>query len=653
MAVCKVNLISIIGPSKKLDELVNVCGESGVFQPDSVGSFYSNTQNFLPVSEQNPYSSLLMELKNSIYSCGGKTEVVNTSGFHVSRSKMEKYVKCFSSKVNELMDKKRAAHAKIAKHKEEIEKLRHFLSLDKTLEDVLSCEYIKAKFGKMPMENYLRLEEVSAECEKQGIELLFFKFDADKEYVWGVYFADMEHLDEIDRVFSGMYFSEVELTNCPKTPRWRIQELERECKDLENTIKVIESEILAFWNSQKQECMKFFQKIEKLSTYFEIKSYAATYGNSFILVGWVPQDDLDKFKESISAVEGIEYSVDKGSNLLSKSPPVKLKNRNMFKPFEALVEMYGMPCYNEMDPTAFVAITYPILFGIMFADLGQGLLVALIGWFMCKFKGLDFGKVLIPCGISSAIFGTLFGSVFGFEHVLDPLYKAVFGLPEKPIEVMSASATNMIIYSAVALGILFMIISMILGAYASIKRGSVWRAVFSTSGVCGITFYCSVIYMILNPQVMSGSNGTLYLLFLIILPVVLIAFKEILIKALTPGENWKPKSWGEYLTEVFFELFEMLLSYLSNTMSFLRVGAFVLAHAGMMMAVFTLAEMMGGIGYVLTVIVGNLIVTALEALLAGIQGLRLEFYEMFGKFFEGQGRPFSPIVYNKKTNKIN
>ena len=653
MAVCKVNLVSIIGPSKKLDELVNVCGESGVFQPDNVSSFYSNTENIMPVSEQNPYASLLMRLKNSIYSCGGNTETSDVAEFQVSRSKMEKYVKCFSGKVDELIDKKRVAHAKIAKHKEEIEKLNHFLGLDKNLSDVLSCEYIKARFGKIPVENYSRFEEISKECEKRNIELLFFKFDENKEYVWGVYFADIENLSEVDRIFSSMYFSEIEIESCPKTPRWRIQELERECKELEGLIQKIESEILTFWNSQKHECMKFFRKIEKLSTYFEIKSYAATYGSSFILVGWVPEEDFEKFKEKISAVEGIEYSVDKGSDLLSKSPPVKLKNPSIFKPFEALVEMYGMPCYNEMDPTAFVAMTYPLLFGIMFADLGQGLLIALIGWFACKFKGLDFGKVLIPCGISSAVFGTFFGSVFGFEHVLDPFYQAVFGLQEKPIEVMSASATNTIIYSAAGLGILFMIISMALGAYAAVKRGNAWEAVFSTSGVCGIVFYGSIVYMMLNPKVMSGPQSTLYLLLLIILPVVLITFKEIIVKALTPGEDWKPENWGEYLIGAFFELFEVLLSYLSNTMSFLRVGAFVLAHAGMMMAVFTLAETIGGIGYIITIVLGNLIVTALEALLAGIQGLRLEFYEMFSRFFEGQGRIFTPIMYNKKTNKIN
>ena len=94
----------------------------------------------------------------------------------------------------------------------------------------------------------------------------------------------------------------------------------------------------------------------------------------------------------------------------------------------------------------------------------------------------------------------------------------------------------------------------------------------------------------------------------------------------------------------FFELFEMCLSYVTNTMSFLRVGAYILVHAGMMLVVFTLADMVGGVGYPIIVIVGNGLVMALEALLVAIQVLRLDYYEIFSRFYVGEGRPFTPIT---------
>ena len=148
----------------------------------------------------------------------------------------------------------------------------------------------------------------------------------------------------------------------------------------------------------------------------------------------------------------------------------------------------------------------------------------------------------------------------------------------------------------------------------------------------------------------TGIVSMAYVLLLLILPLVILMFSEILIKIVNKEKNWKPESWADYLPQSFFELFEVVLSYVTNTMSFLRVGAFVLVHAGMMMVVFTIADMLPGSGYIIAVVIGNIVVTALEALVAGIQVVRLEFYEMFSKFFEGQGRPFTPVTAEEVLN---
>lgn len=640
------SFVSMIGSVKRLDELVNICGESDIFQPDNVSNFYSNMEQFSIVSEENPYSSPLAKLKNAIYACGAKIEDVDVSKFHISRSRIDKYVNYFSEKIESLVDKKREIHSRIAGIKEEMSKLEHFFDLDKTIEEIVSCEYIRARFGKIPLENYAKFDEIAEENQKRGIDLLFFDFDTDNEYKWGVYFANKENLEEVDRIFSGMRFKEIEMIPYNKAPSLQTIELKRECNALYRETENIEREISEFWISQKDKCMQFYKKIQKLCTYFEMKSYAARYGNSFILVGWIPKDKVNSFKERISSVKSVEYSFDEGSNLLSNSPPVKLKNNKFFSPFEFFVSMYGVPGYNELDPTPFVAITYTILFGIMFADLGQGLLVSLVGWFMWKWKRMALGRALIPCGISSAIFGTLFGSVFGFEHALDPFYKSVFGLHEKPIEVMDPSSSDIIIYSAVAIGIILLIISMALGVYSKFHRKDFGEAIFGANGICGLVFYTSMVFAILDMIMFNtGIVNGLYVSILLVLPLVLIMFKEVIIKLIEKRNDWKPESWADYISQNFFELFEVVLSYVTNTMSFLRVGAFVLVHAGMMLVVFTIAQMFsGGIGYVIAIVLGNIIVAVLEALLSGIQVLRLEFYEMFSKFFDGQGRPYTPVT---------
>jgi len=125
-----------------------------------------------------------------------------------------------------------------------------------------------------------------------------------------------------------------------------------------------------------------------------------------------------------------------------------------------------------------------------------------------------------------------------------------------------------------------------------------------------------------------------------ILPILVIMFKEPL-ERLMHGHKMFPDGVGGFITEAFFEAFEVVLSYITNTMSFLRVGGFVLSHAGMMLVVFTLMEMMSGVvGITLTFVLGNLFVMGLEGLIVGIQVLRLEFYEMFSRYFEGNGIPF-------------
>ena len=145
--------------------------------------------------------------------------------------------------------------------------------------------------------------------------------------------------------------------------------------------------------------------------------------------------------------------------------------------------------------------------------------------------------------------------------------------------------------------------------------------------------------MFLGIHVMTAP----YIIGLVVVPFILIFFSEPLTELVNGEKDWQPESWGGYIVEKLFESIEILLSYVTNTMSFLRVGAFVLVHAGMMMVVFVLAETVGGAGYWVIVVIGNILVMVLEALLVAIQVLRLEYYEMFSRFYSGEGRPCEPV----------
>ena len=253
------------------------------------------------------------------------------------------------------------------------------------------------------------------------------------------------------------------------------------------------------------------------------------------------------------------------------------------------------------------------------------------------------GRILIPCGISSAVFGLVFGSVFGFEHVLDPLYHALFGLEEKPIEVMNPSMTVNIILGAVLIGLFLIMVAMVLNIVSSLRRRDYESGLFGPNGIAGLVFYASLVAGLGGQFIGLHLISVPYVLALIVLPLLLIFLREPLGRLAAGDPDWKPEKWGEFILQNFFELFEIMLSYLSNTMSFLRVGAFVLVHAGMMMAVFAIGNMFHAFGFTVAVIIGNALVMVMEALLVAIQVMRLEFYEMFSRYYNGDGRSFRPL----------
>lgn len=646
MAVSSVKVASIIGVLPALDEVIKVCGKSGIFHPDDALSFYSKNNNFVPLSEGNPYSEPLRKLKDMVKRAGMKLQLVDIADFEVSLKEINDYVNYINYKMGLLLEKKQDILNRITKHQKAQENIGHFIGLDLNLAEIFACKYIKVRFGKLPKESF---EKLNASGEDPY--MLFFPCTVDEKACWGVYFAPLENIAEVDRKFAGLYFERMWLNQISGTPETELEIIKGLISDTNAELENINRKIESFWKTQKDQCLRFYTKLEEMNTYFTIKNYVSKYNESFILVGWIPQEEEENFAHQLSDVYGIEFSIERADNEEKHSPPVKLKNNRFSRPFESFVEMYGLPSYNEIDPTVIVSVLYTLLFGIMFGDFGQGIALSAVGAVMWRLKKMMLGRILIRCGFSASVFGLIYGAVFGLEHVLDPMYKVLFNLDEKPVDVLEPKTVMTIIILAVILGAGIIILSMILNIYSSLRRRNYENALFGQNGVAGLIFYGSLV----------ASGGTMaqgvnvvslpYVLGLMVLPVVLIFFKEPLGKLLSRAPDWKPKKWGEYMVQNGFELFEIMLSYVTNTMSFLRVGAYVLVHAGMMMVVFTIAQIMPGgvVGYTLMAVFGNVFVIALEGLLVGIQVLRLNFYELFSRFFEGQGRPFAPIRVSEEN----
>ena len=641
MALAKMKLVNVIGGLSFLDDTVTALGKTGVFQPDETAEFFSDNESLIPISSVNDYQPLLDKLKELMAGAGIRPQIVDSSEYDdVSADKVKSFVSDTDSQLGELISVRDKLNEEIAVCDTNIEKAQHFVGLDLDVKKIADCEYIITRFGRLPKDSYVKLQAYS---ENPYVE--FFPCTKDDAYYWGTYVTPLSEADSIDRIFSRLYFEKVDISDIHSTPDDYVKQQKELKAQLSEKVKETEKDISAYSDKHKEEILKVFTAICKRHAFLSIKNHACKYRRSFILVGWIPAEYEGQIEEALKAISSVEATFTDAKDEMKHSPPVKLKNKFFFRPFEYYTEMYGLPNASEIDPSWFIALTYTLLFGIMFADVGQGIMLLIVAIYMYKKLKMPLGALLIPCSISSTIFGFIFGSVFGFEELLTPVYKALFGLKEKPIDVMEGNTTMMLIFGAVGIGVVLLIIAMILNIVSCFKRGDTGGALFGVNGVAGLVFYVSLIVglvcsLVLGIQLMN----TAYVLGLIVLPLVLIFFREPLSKLIKGERKIFEGGIGSFIVDNLFEMFEVALSYVTNTMSFLRVGAFILVHAGMMKVVFVLAGMFGPVGYTITIIVGNILVMALEALLVGIQVLRLEYYEMFSRFYIGDGRKYEPVT---------
>lgn len=390
-------------------------------------------------------------------------------------------------------------------------------------------------------------------------------------------------------------------------------------------------EIAKIWHSEYENICRAYSSVKLLFGAYEVKKLSGCMKHTFFVAGWVPESGFKDFAAQFDKEKNVIITSDEADALGGMLPPTKLKNKKIFRPFQSFVEMYGLPSYNEIDPTALFAVTYTLMFGMMYGDLGHGFVLALVGAFLAKKKNF-LGNILVCCGICSMLFGVLFSSVFGYENLF---WHAVW-------EPMNQMMPTLIV--TVALGVLVITAAMVMNILNGIKQKDPGRIFFDPNGIAGMVFYWTVIIAALCAfSVLPFKISATVIALLVGVPVVLMFLKEPLGKLLKGRKDFLPKNKGGYILDTFFEMFELMLSYITNTVSFIRVGAFALNHAGMMQVVFTLSSLSGGSENIFVIILGNAVVLGLEGLLVAIQVLRLQFYEMFSRYYDGSGRPFKRI----------
>ena len=642
MSIEKMEYVSLAGMEHELDRTLEKCVESGCFhicEPPA-----DEREGVHKPEGENPYK----ELVKRMIAIDAETNVTFKGGDphdpkYMDELKLRQDFEEAETRLNHEGKEIKALLDKTEEYKQALMQLSHLKGMNIDVGGLFKCSHIKLRFGRLPNESAVKLSYYSDK------ELIFVSYDDDGAYKWGFYFAPKDKIEEADRIFKSLYFEKIWLPDfLQSTPEKETERLEKLVSELEAEIAEKQKARDGYIESIKDDLNGWFCRIKYLYDIYELRKFALIYKDKFILTGYVPKRDMEKFT-SLTDKLGTVAVVDKpAENTREQKVPIKLRNNRFERPFSMFVEMYGLPTYGGFNPTTLVAITYTLMFGIMFGDLGQGLLISIIGFIIQKKTGNKLGGILGRVGISSAFFGLMYGSVFGFEELLDPVYKWV-GLPHKPIEVMES--TLPILMGAICIGVAIIIVSIIINIFESFKHRNMTEAVFGCNGIAGLVLFCSLLAGIGCTMTGVADLFTMpYVLGLIVLPVVLMYFREPL-GALISGKNFHLEGGvGDFIASNFFEVFEFLLGYATNTLSFVRIGGFIFSHAGMMSVVMLLSKSVAAGASPLVIIIGNLFVMGMEGLIVGIQVLRLEFYEVFSRFYDGDGEAFEPVAVSYDTN---
>ena len=636
--------VSITGPKAEIDRVVDEYLSRYEIHLEYAPSELKTVENLHPFVEQNMYREQMSHMEElSAYMGKPEYEEVDME-VEQAAAFVDNIYSQYTDKKGELERLKQEK----ARVYELWEKANHFVNVHYNVGELLHLKFLQFRFGRIPKEFYEKFEDYTYE----DIASVFIKCSEDDRYIWGIYFVTETEMDSVDAVYASLHF---ERTFMPEAvegkPEEECERFARELAGYDEKISAVENETKQLFAVHKSEFFKAYNRITRYAMNFDIRKYAACTKESgtsyYILCGWMVEEQALKLQKEFSQFEHDNICIlDDKHETVDISPPTKLKNPGLFRPFEMFIKMYGLPSYHEIDPTIFVALTYAFIFGAMFGDVGQGLLLCVGGFALYKIKKLNLAAIISCAGFFSTIFGFMFGSVFGFEDIID----AVWLHPSKAMmDVPFIGKLNTVFIVAIGFGMLLIIVTMIMNIINARKSGDKEKLLFDTNGIAGLVFYGSLTAVLALFMAGKPVPAGMILLVMFVLPLLLIAFKEPLMHLIERKSKILPDGKGMFLVQTFFEMFEVLLSYFSNTLSFVRIGAFAVSHAAMMEVVLMLAGAENGSsGNLVVIILGNLFVCGLEGLIVGIQVLRLEYYEMFSRFYKGNGREFKPYSVEAK-----
>ena len=515
--------------------------------------------------------------------------------------------------------------------------------------------FISMQIGKLPVSNVRRLEDGLKDLPSLNIAM-----GREDDMAHHLLISMKRDSKAINKVLAHAGWTRVELPGELLSVKDDVfKELSAKLGKLADEQRKIEQQVNDLIKSEEKHLTEVWANLRVNELFQKIQANFKSSSRTVIFTGWLPSSKKARLTKMIKqACEDrcyLEWNEAGSRSAIGGEIPVSFNNPRALAPFQMLVSNFGVPKYGTIDPTPFVMPLYLAMFGLMFADVGQGLILALLGALGMRLLKNKQGKegyyhlcsLVVWCGCSSIFFGVLFGSYFGFE-LLPPLWFNFHG-----IVAGHSSESGMIgdVYDILTITIYFGISVIFLGLFfnwVNMIREKKWvELVFDKGGILGGWIYAGGIYSG-SYLVSHGYKGfpSGWVLFLLLgVPALLLFVKAPYhyFKHYSTNRSGLAFAIMNFFMEWIVELLEIFSGYLSNTLSFMRVAGLGIAHVCLMISFSTLAGMSSGIGAIVILILGNMLVISLEGLTAGIQALRLNYYEFFTKFFHGTGKLYTPI----------
>jgi len=650
--------VELIVPAKDLVAATKVLGSRGSFH--QIDSTYLGIESLGPNTWQEKaatYSTLERRIQAIMQTLNLADEYVGVPNLDsaVDVDALQAAVERIEAEVKATSDQLNAEKKKLEQFESQLHQLEPIADLNVEIGALHKSKYLYSVPGIMPADSISRLETSLSRVPHVFLNL---RDDPKKPVVWVL--GPRSNSDVIDRAVRSAYLNPLTLPEeFDGTPAEITKKISSAIATSKQKISELERALARLADTHKKELYALWGQVHASRVMADAIARFGQLRHTYVVVGWVPATDLESLTQRLKQVSK-EILIEVVPVELTghhSNVPVALQNPGFLGAFETLVNTYSRPRYEEIDPTVLIAITFPLLYGAMFGDVGHGLVLAAIGLFLSRKTSL--GGLLVACGLSGTIFGFLFGSIFGFEEILPhhPFFGRFFWI--SPIHDVLG-----ILQLAIGTGIVLLIVAHLANLYNAARAGDWGRFFFDSNGLAGLILYLS--FLVLLGSVAAGLfTGESFLPgFLLAVgrmgAVVTIAKILFLVGILLatvfshPLQHWMHDGhfvveggWGMFIVQSLAEVLEKFISMLSNTLSYVRVGAFAIVHAGFTGAVFVIARLAGAegsFGYWVVVVLGNLFVIGLEGFIVTIQTMRLHYYEFFSKFFLGGGSAYEPLA---------